>query len=44
MMTNRLLQPIDPLAEELARALLELRAAGEDSESISDDLTLAASG
>jgi hypothetical protein len=44
MMTNRLLRPIDPLAEELARALLELRADGEDSESISDDLTLAASG
>ena len=44
MMTNRLLRPIEPLAEELARALLELRAAGEDSESISDALTLEANG
>jgi hypothetical protein len=35
--------PIDPLVEELAR-FAELRAAGEDSESISDNLTLAASG
>jgi hypothetical protein len=36
MVTNRLLRPIDTLAEELARALLELRAAGKDTESISD--------